>query len=100
MSQLGAVIGITLGVAGGIIGTAAELRRAKSTGERRYLIKAAIVFSVLIGIACAALALAPAPYRTWIWVIYAMMLPLMILAANRGHARARSDNHPLSTDDG
>jgi hypothetical protein len=90
-NTVAAIVGTAVGVAGSVVGTVVGLRSAKSSGERRYLIKWVIAFCVLIGGFLVAFWLAPAAYRTWIWILYALMLPAAIIASNRGHARFYKD---------
>jgi hypothetical protein len=93
---VGAIVGTVLGFVGSVIGTTVSLRNAKSNEERRYLIKWAIAFSVLIGGFLAGLSLAPAAYRTWIWLLYVLLLPWAIFLSNRGHARFHADHRGSS----
>ena len=84
---IGAIVGVVLGTLGAVIGTMASLRSAGSTAKRRYIVRWAFVFAVLIVVFLVALFLLPPPHHLWLWPLYAIALPILIFACNRGYAR-------------
>jgi hypothetical protein len=78
LGLIGAAVGGTLGLAGGIIGTWFSLRSVHSDDEKRSVIRwAALLWLVVIGFLML-LFLAPAPYRWLVWIPYPLLLIWMI----------------------
>jgi hypothetical protein len=90
-SVVGVVVGITLGLAGSIIGAAASLRRAKSPAERRRIIMWALALTLLITGFVVGISIAAEQYRIYLWVTYAVVLPLVIMAGNRDQSRRQAN---------
>jgi peptidoglycan/LPS O-acetylase OafA/YrhL len=87
------IAGAAVGIAGGIVGTLASFRRARSHAERRYVLKCALGLGVLIGLFLVGLTLLPRQQHPWLWMAYVVVLPMAIMAVNRGEAKMRADNH-------
>lgn len=94
---MGAIVGVALGTLGTVIGTMASLRSASSNAERRSILGWAFLFFALIVAFLTALFLVPPPHHLWLWAIYAVALPLLIITCVRGQSRRkrthRADGH-------
>jgi len=81
--SIGGLVGGGLGLMGGVIGTYASYRHASGQRERRFVLVAAASLTAAIAGFLAALFFTPMPYRPFLWVPYAFLLPLGIYALNR-----------------
>jgi len=88
---IGVIVGVTVGIAGGVIGTWATVRSAQGPRERAFVIKVAIGFWALIGLFLIALFKVPHPLRMWLWMPYVVILPMAILKCNRRQAQIRRE---------
>ena len=88
---VGGIIGVSLGLAGGAIGTYASLKNTQGPRERQFMVRVAIAAWVGITIFLVLLFLLPNPYRWLIWIPYGVALPLAILFLNRKQQAIRSD---------
>ena len=80
---VGGIIGGTLGLAGGAIGTYASIKNTAGPRERQFMVRTAIVAWVLITLFLILLFVLPNPYRWLIWIPYGVALPLAIVSLNR-----------------
>ena len=80
---VGGIIGGTLGLAGGAIGTYASIKNTAGPRERQFMIRTAIAAWVLITLFLILLFVLPNPYRWLIWIPYSVALPLAIVSLNR-----------------
>ena len=80
---VGGIIGGTLGLAGGAIGTYASIKNTAGPRERQFMVRTAIVAWVLITLFLILLFVLPNPYRWLVWIPYGVTLPLAIVALNR-----------------
>ena len=81
--MVGGIIGGTLGLAGGAIGTYASIKNTAGPRERQFMVRTAIVAWVVITLFVILLFVLPSPYRWLIWIPYGVALPLAILSLNR-----------------
>jgi hypothetical protein len=80
---VGGIIGGTLGLAGGAIGTYASIKNTAGPRERQFMIRTAIAAWVLITLFLILLFVLPNPYRWFIWIPYGVALPLAVVSLNR-----------------
>ena len=91
MGWVGAVAGSVAGVLGGAIGSYYSVRNTAGPRERAFVVRAVVVGWAL-GIAfVVGLWLLPHPERHWLWLPYAVLLPLGIVAWNRRQAQIRQE---------
>ena len=88
---LGAIIGSAIGVLGGIAGTYFSIKNTRGPRERAFVIKASILAWVLVAGLVGAMLILPGPLRYWVWLPYAVILLLGILAWNRKQAKIRQE---------
>lgn len=88
---LGGIVGSVIGVLGGAIGTYFSIRNTRGPKERAFVIKASVLCWVLVAAFVAAALLLPPPQRYLVWLPYAILLPLGILAWNRKQSRIRKE---------
>jgi hypothetical protein len=88
---IGAIVGTVLGILGGVIGSWFSIRNTDGPRERKFVIQASLVGWLLLGLFIAGIVLLPSPHRFFLWVPYAVLLPLGIAAFNRQQARIRRD---------
>ena len=81
--MIGGIIGGTLGLAGGAIGTYASIKNTAGPRERQFMVRAAIAAWVGVTLFLVLLFVLPSPYRWLIWIPYGLALPLAILSLNR-----------------
>jgi len=80
---IGGIIGGTLGLAGGAIGTYASIKNTAGPRERQFMVRTAVAAWVLITLFLVLLFVLPSPYRFLIWIPYGVALPLAIVSLNR-----------------
>ena len=88
---IGGIIGGTLGLAGGAIGTYASIKNTAGPRERQFMVRTAVAAWVLITLFLVLLFVLPNPYRFLIWIPYGVALPLAIVALNRKQQAIRSE---------
>jgi len=81
--MVGGIIGGTLGLAGGAIGTYASIKNTEGPRERQFMVRTAIVTWVVVTLFVVLLFVLPSPYRWLIWIPYGVALPLAIVSLNR-----------------
>jgi hypothetical protein len=79
----GGIVGAAIGIFGGIVGTYFSIKSTLGPRERRFMVRVAIVAWVAIGAFVLGLLLLPQPINFFLWVPYAVALPLGILWCNR-----------------
>jgi hypothetical protein len=88
---IGALVGSSVGVLGGVIGTYFSIKNTHGPRERAFTIKAAVVSWAAIVAFLAALWLIPSPYRHFLWLPYALLLPWGIRVWNRRQEQIRRE---------
>jgi hypothetical protein len=88
---VGGIVGGVLGVAGGLIGTAAALRSAGTPGERRFIIRASLLFWAVSAAFIALFLLIPRPFNFLLWIPWGIFLPLFIRNSSRRLGIFRND---------
>jgi hypothetical protein len=91
LGLLGAIIGSAVGVLGGIVGTYFSVKNTRGPRERAFVIKASILAWVLVAGLAGAMLILPSPLRYWLWLPYAVILLLGIVAWNRKQAKIRQE---------
>ena len=66
----GAIIGSTIGVIGGIVGTCVSIRKARSQEEKRWVMKVSLVTLMVVVAFVCGLLLLPRPYNHFLWLPY------------------------------
>jgi uncharacterized membrane protein YfcA len=88
---IGAIVGVVIGIIGGIIGTYFSIKNTNGPRERAFMVKASVVVWVA-GILFLGLMFAlPNPYRYFLWIPFAILLPLGIFFGNRTQQRIRKE---------
>lgn len=80
---VGGIIGGTLGLAGGAIGTYASIKNTGGPRERQFMVRTAMVVWVVVTLFVILLFVLPNPYRWLIWIPYGVALPLAVVSLNR-----------------
>jgi hypothetical protein len=91
IGTVGGIIGGTMGLAGGAIGTYASIKNTAGPKERRFMVRVAVVGWILITLFLILLWVLPNPYRWLIWIPYGLALPLAIVVLNRKQQAIRSE---------
>lgn len=89
------IAGAVIGVLGGVAGTYASLRAARSPRERHFIIKAAVVTWVGVTIFVALILTLSTPYKWLLWIPYTILLTLGIVWMNRRIAVLRQSGGEL-----
>ena len=95
---IGGVAGGVIGLVGGVVGTYFSIKNTSGPRERSFMIKSAVVFWIAILIFVGLLLGLPNPYRWFMWIPYAILLPLGIIYGNRKQQairQAESQNNAL-----
>ena len=87
--MLSAIIGSSVGLAGGAFGTWMSIRNTPPGLQRTLMVKASIVCWVFILSFVALVFLLPTPWKWWLWVLYGPALLFFIYYVNKGLANAR-----------
>jgi len=93
---MGGVAGGAIGVIGGIIGTYFSIKNTNGPREHAFMMKASVVCWVGIILFLGLMFAMPNPYRYFLWIPYAILLPLGIVFGNRTQQKIRkeeSQNH-------
>ena len=88
---IGGVIGSIIGVAGGAIGTHLSIKNTKGPIERSFMIKLAVGGWIFIASFLAVILFVPVQFKTAVWVLYSVLLPLAIILGNRKLQQIRSE---------
>lgn len=88
---IGAIIGGTIGLIGGLIGTYCSIRNTDGPKERSFMIKASVIFWVGIILFLGLMFALPNPYRYFLWIPYSVLLPLGIICGNKVHQKIRQE---------
>jgi hypothetical protein len=87
---LGGVIGGSLGLLGGIVGTYFSIKNTSGPDERAFMVRMSIATWVLVTAFVCGLMLLPAPYGFLLWIPYGIALALAIRWSNRRQAQIRT----------
>ena len=87
----GAIIGCIVGLLGGIFGTYAGIKGTGGPRERALMIKMSLVMWIAVSAFLGLLFLLPHPYRWFIFVPYAILLPFGIVFSNENQQRIRQE---------
>jgi hypothetical protein len=88
---VGGIVGATIGVLGGLVGTYFSIRNTAGPRERRFMIRVAIVAWIAVSAFVAGLLLLPKPYNLLLWIPYGIALPSGILWCNRRQRLIRGE---------
>ncbi len=89
--MIGGILGCVIGGIGGLIGTYASIRNAKSPRERAFTIKASIIIWVVGIVFLTLLFVLPTPWRFALWIPYGILLPFGIITWNKTQQKIRSE---------
>ncbi len=92
LGLIGAIIGGSIGLAGGIIGTYLSIKKTSSIPERNVMLKASIVLWAGVLLFIVLNALLPRPYQPYIWIPYWILLPVGIAQTNKKLQGIRKEN--------
>jgi hypothetical protein len=87
---IGGVVGSVIGLAGGLFGTYASYRRAKSSRERHFVIWASIGIFAYVGSFLTVLFLLPQS-RSMIFIPYVLILSSGIVYLNRRQSKIQQE---------
>lgn len=88
---IGGIVGGSVGLLGGVIGTYASIKNTNGPRERAFMIKAAVMTWIGVTLFLALLFLLPRPYNFLLWIPYAIALPLGIRWCNRRQQAIRAE---------
>lgn len=97
---IGGIIGGLCGLAGGIIGTYFSIKNTNGPRERAFMVKSAAVCWVAIIIFLGLLFALPNPYRWFMWIPYAILLPIGITYGNKKQRSIRQEESQNQQVDG
>jgi hypothetical protein len=89
--MLGAIVGGSLGLLGGVVGTYCSIKNTNGPRERRFVVKVTFWGWLGIGVFLAGLLLLPHPYRFLMWIPYGILLPLSIRIWNKKQMQIRQE---------
>ena len=84
---IGAIVGSGIGILGGLIGTYFSIKRAANDRQRSFMMRCAIFFWVFVLCFVSLVCFLPAPWKYFIWVVYAVGLPIAIMRCNQRTAQ-------------
>ena len=96
----GAIVGVLIGLAGGVIGTYFSIKNTNGPRERAFMIRAAVVCWLAILIFLGLIIALPDPYRWLMWIPYGILLPLGIVYGNRKQQSIRREESENQQADG
>ena len=88
---IGAIIGCTIGLVGGLIGTYCSIKNTVGPKERAYMAKASMVVWLGIVLFLGLMFALPNPYRYFLWIPYSVLLPLVIICGNKKQQSIRRE---------
>jgi len=88
---IGGVAGGVVGLASGIIGTYFSIKNTNGPKERAFMVKASVVCWIAVTLFLGLMFILPNPYRHFLWIPYAILLPLGIVFGNRTQRRIRKE---------
>lgn len=88
---IGGIAGGVIGLIGGIIGTYCSIKNTKGPRERAFMVKASVVCWTAIILFLGLMFALPNPYRYFLWIPYAILLPLGIVFGNRTQQKIRQE---------
>lgn len=90
-AYIGAIAGSVIGILGGIFGTWCSIASTRGPRERSFMTWAAVGTWIGCGAFVAGILLIPSPINYWLWLPYAVLLPLSIVWMNRRLTRIRAE---------
>ena len=87
----GGILGGVIGLAGGAIGTCCSIKNTNGPRERAFMIKVSVVCWIAVTMFLGLMFALPNPYRHFLWIPYAVLLPLGIVIGNRTQQRIRKE---------
>jgi hypothetical protein len=84
---IGGIAGGALGLIGGSIGTYFSIKNTRGPRERAFMIKCSIVCWIAISLFLGLMFTLPAPYRHFLWIPYAILLPVGVAVGNREQSK-------------
>jgi hypothetical protein len=91
VGYIGAIIGCTIGLIGGLVGTYCSIRNTNGPKERSFMVNASIVVWIGIFLFLGLMFALPNPYRHLLWIPYLVILPLGIIYGNKKQQRIRQE---------
>lgn len=88
---IGAIIGCTIGLIGGLIGTYCSIRNTDGPKGRAFMVKASVMVWMGIVLFMALLFILPYSYWFLLWIPYSVLLPLGIIYGNKKQQRIRQE---------
>ncbi len=88
---IGAIVGSTLGIAGGVFGTWMSIRNTRAGDQKRFIIKAAIIAWLGVLLFVALLLALPSPWKWLLCLLYVPLLLLFIVYINRSMAKMQCE---------
>lgn len=88
---IGGGLGVLFGVAGGAFGTYCSIKNTRGPRERSFMIRVASLWWLAAILFIGLLLVLPDPYRSLLWIPYAVLLPLGIIHGNRRQQRIRKE---------
>ncbi len=92
---IGGIAGAAMGLLGGVIGTYFSIKNTSGPRERAFMIKAAILCWVFVGLFCAGMWLIPSWYKMLLVVPYVAILLFCIRWGNATQSRIRREESGL-----
>lgn len=80
---IGGILGGVLGLLGGIVGTYFSIRNARGPAARRFMIRAAVLTWIVVGVYLALLWIVPQPFKFAVMIPYGLLLGFGIRAINK-----------------
>jgi hypothetical protein len=89
---IGAIIGCTIGLIAGLIGTYCSIKNTDGPKEKSFMIKAIAVGWAIIVLSMGLLFILPYSYWCLLWIPYSVLLPPGIICGNKMHQRIRQED--------
>lgn len=89
-THIGGILGSVLGILGGVVGTYFSIRSTNSRRERRFVVRAAILVWLALGLTALAVFYRPT-LRAWAWVPISVMVVVGVPLGNRRQEMIRRE---------
>ncbi|NPC54442.1 hypothetical protein [Caenimonas soli] len=88
---LGIILGSSLGVLGGVVGTYFSIKNTNGPRERAFMVRFSVISWLAVSLFILGLLILPRPYNWLLWIPYAVVLPMAILRGNKKQLEIRRE---------
>ena len=84
-----AILGSSIGVAGGVFGTWMSIKSTNPGDERKLMVKASVIIWIKAIVFISLFFFLSAPWKFWLWILYGPLLFICIWKINRSMQKLR-----------